>query len=43
MRTYVMQKILMGKLLTESQLEHMTNNYPEFVQEMAHDEIMGRV
>ena len=32
-----------GKALNENQLEHITNNYPEYVQEMAHDEIMGRV
>ena len=31
-----------GKPMTESQLERITNNHPEYVQEMAHEEIMGR-
>ena len=31
-----------GKPMTESQLERITNSHPEYVQEMAHDEIMGR-
>ena len=30
-----------GKPLTDEQLETLTNNNQEFVQEMAHDEIMG--
>ena len=30
-----------GKALTDEQLETLTNNNQEFVQEMAHDEIMG--
>ena len=30
-----------GKPLTDEQLETLTNNSQEFVQEMAHDEIMG--
>ena len=32
-----------GKPLTDEQLETLTNNNQEFVQEMAHDEIMGWV
>ena len=32
-----------GNPLTEEQLEALTNDNQEFVQEMAHDEIMGRV
>jgi hypothetical protein len=32
-----------GNPLTEEQLEALTNNNQEFVQEMAHDEIMGWV
>jgi len=30
-----------GNPLTDEQLEALTNNNQEFVQEMAHDEIMG--
>ena len=30
-----------GRPLTDEQLETLTNNNQEFVQEMAHDEIMG--
>ena len=32
-----------GQSLTDEQLETLTNDNQEFVQEMAHDEIMGRV
>ena len=32
-----------GNPLTDEQLEALTNDNSEFVQEMAHDEIMGRV
>jgi|TARA_B110000285_G_C15119093_1_gene615973 hypothetical protein len=32
-----------GNPLTDYQLETLTNDHQEFVQEMAHDEIMGRV
>ena len=32
-----------GQALTDEQLETLTNDNQEFVQEMAHDEIMGRV
>lgn len=32
-----------GQALTDDQLETLTNDNQEFVQEMAHDEIMGRV
>jgi hypothetical protein len=32
-----------GNPLSDEQLEALTDDNPEFVQEMAHDEIMGRV
>jgi hypothetical protein len=32
-----------GKALTDEQLETLTNEHQDFVQEWAHDEIMGRV
>ena len=32
-----------GNPLTEEQLETLTNEHQDFVQEWAHDEIMGRV
>jgi len=32
-----------GTPLTESQLDHINENEQEFVQEMAHDQIMGGV
>jgi len=32
-----------GNSLSDEQLETLTNNNQEFVQQMAHEEIMGRV
>ena len=32
-----------GRPLTDEQLETLTNEHQDFVQEWAHDEIMGRV
>ena len=31
-----------GNLLSDEQLEELTNDNSEFVQQMAHDEVMGR-
>jgi hypothetical protein len=32
-----------GNSLSDEQLEELTNDNSEFVQQMAHDEVMGRV
>ena len=32
-----------GNILTDEQLDQLAEDYPEWVQEMAHDEIMGWV
>ena len=31
-----------GNILTDEQLEQLAQDHPEWIQEMAHDEIMGR-
>ena len=31
-----------GNILTDEQLDQLAEDHPEWVQEMAHDEIMGR-
>ena len=32
-----------GNILTDDQLDQLAQDHPEWLQEMAHDEIMGRV